>query len=79
MVQSAPPDRFVPRAFTYAYPLPLDADVPVARLAVFDVEQRRQRPVLSRPVEMLYYGGPRLEWSADGRTVLDGRISHAGP
>ncbi len=65
MVQSAPPDQFRPRSFSYAYPLAIDYEVPTSRLVIFDVERRRQIPVAAPALTMLYYGGPSVEWDAD--------------
>jgi len=65
IVQSAPPDQFRPRSFSYAYPLAIDYEVPTSRLVIFDVERRRQIPVAAPALTMLYYGGPSVEWDAD--------------
>jgi dipeptidyl aminopeptidase/acylaminoacyl peptidase len=67
MTQSAPPDQFRPKYFSYAYPLPVDFDLPTAKLVSFDVPRRRAITVWARPLNQLYYGGPALEWSADSR------------
>lgn len=65
MVQSAPPDQFRPKAFSYAYPLAVDYRLPSASLVLFDVERRRQVPVSAPPLTPLYYGGPSVQWAAD--------------
>lgn len=67
ITQSAPPDQFRPKYFSYAYPLPVDFDLPTAKLVAFDVPKRKQITVWARPLNQLYYGGPTLEWSADSR------------
>lgn len=67
IVQSAPPDQFRPKSFSYAYPLPVDYAVPMATMVVFDVERRRQTPVAAPPLALLYYGGPSVEWAADAK------------
>jgi dipeptidyl-peptidase-4 len=67
ITQSAPPDQFRPKYFSYAYPLPVDFDLPTARLVSFDVPRRKQITVWARPLNQLYYGGPSVEWSADSR------------
>jgi dipeptidyl aminopeptidase/acylaminoacyl peptidase len=65
ITQSAPPDQFRPKYFSYAYPLPVDHDLPTAKLVMFEVPRRRQIAVWARPLNQLYYGGPNLEWAAD--------------
>ena len=67
ITQSAPPDQFRPKYFSYAYPLPVDFDLPTAKLVSFDVPRRKQITVWAKPLNQLYYGGPALEWSADSR------------
>lgn len=65
MAQSAPPDQFRPKYFSYAYPLPVDFDLPTAKLMAFDVPRRKQITIWAKPLNQLYYGGPALEWTAD--------------
>jgi dipeptidyl aminopeptidase/acylaminoacyl peptidase len=65
ITQSTPPDQFRPKYFSYAYPLPVDFDLPTAKLVAFDVPRRRTITVWAKPLNQLYYGGPTLEWSAD--------------
>ena len=67
ITQSAPPDQFRPKYFSYAYPLPVDFDLPTAKLVSFDVPRRKSITVWAKPLNQLYYGGPTLEWSADSR------------
>jgi dipeptidyl aminopeptidase/acylaminoacyl peptidase len=69
MVQAAPPNDFRPRGFHYAYPLPVDEKLPTAKPVIFDIEQRKQIPVESRPINVLYYGGPNFTWFADGQRL----------
>ena len=65
MTLSAPRDQFRPKYFSYAYPLPVDFDLPTSKLVVFDVPKRKQTFVAARPLTQLYYGGPRVDWAAD--------------
>jgi len=67
MVQSAPPDDFRPRGFHYAYPLPVDGKLPTAKPVIFDLEQRKQIAVETKPLNVLYYGGPNFTWFADSQ------------
>jgi dipeptidyl aminopeptidase/acylaminoacyl peptidase len=67
ITQSAPPDQFRPKYFSYAYPLPVDWVLPTAKLVVFDVTRRRETLVAARPLVQLYYGGPTVEWFSDSR------------
>jgi dipeptidyl aminopeptidase/acylaminoacyl peptidase len=69
ITQSAPPDQFRPRYFSYAYPLPVDWILPTAKLVVFDVARRKQIDVAAKPLVQLYYGGPALEWFGDSRRL----------
>jgi dipeptidyl aminopeptidase/acylaminoacyl peptidase len=65
ITQSAPRDQFRPKYFSYAYPLPVDFDLPTGKLVAFDVPRRKQITVWAKPLNQLYYGGPALEWAAD--------------
>jgi len=65
ITQSAPKDQFRPKYFSYAYPLPVDFDLPTAKLVSFDVAKRKQITVWAKPLNQLYYGGPAVEWAAD--------------
>jgi len=67
MTQSAPPDRFRPFGVHYAYPLPVDARLPAATLVIFDLERRVPVTVQARPIELYYYGGPRVIWFSDSK------------
>jgi dipeptidyl aminopeptidase/acylaminoacyl peptidase len=67
MTQAAPPNDFRPKAFRYAYPLPVDWKLPTATPVIFDVERRIQIAVQARPIEMFYYGGPNFTWAPDSR------------
>jgi dipeptidyl-peptidase 4 len=69
ITQSAPPDQFRPKYFSYAYPLPVDWILPTAKLVVFDVARRKQIDVAARPLVQLYYGGPTVEWFGDSRRL----------
>jgi len=69
ITQSAPPDQFRPKYFSYAYPLPVDFDLPTAKLVVFDVARRKRIDVAGKPLTQLYYGGPTVEWSGDSRRI----------
>src|SRR5262245_13726903 len=69
ITQSAPPDQFRPKYFSYAYPLPVDFDLPTAKLVVFDVARRKRIDVAARPLTQLYYGGPTGEWAGDSRRI----------
>ena len=60
MVQSAPPDQFRPKSFSYAYPLPVDFEVPEAGLVIFDVESRRQTAVAAPPQSRVGIRQPAL-------------------
>ena len=70
MTQSAPRDQFRPKYFSYAYPLPVDFDLPTSKLVVFDIAKRKQITVAAKPLTQLYYGGPRVEWTADSRRFM---------
>jgi dipeptidyl-peptidase 4 len=67
MAQSAPPDQFRPKYYSYAYPLPVDWNLPTSRLVIFDVARRKRIEVAARPLTQLYYGGPSIEWFSDSR------------
>jgi dipeptidyl-peptidase 4 len=69
ITQSAPPDQFRPKYFSYAYPLPVDFDLPTSKLVVFDVTRRKRIDVAAKPLTQLYYGGPSVEWSGDSRRI----------
>jgi dipeptidyl aminopeptidase/acylaminoacyl peptidase len=69
ITQSAPPDQFRPKYFSYAYPLPVDFDLPTAKLVIFDVTRRKQINVAAKPLTQLYYGGPTVEWFGDSRRL----------
>ena len=70
MTQSAPRDQFRPKYFSYAYPLPVDFDLPTSKLVVFDIAKRKQIAVAAKPLTQLYYGGPRVEWTADSKRFM---------
>jgi dipeptidyl aminopeptidase/acylaminoacyl peptidase len=70
MTLSAPKDQFRPKYFSYAYPLPVDFDLPTSKLVVFDVPKRKHAVVAARPLTQLYYGGPRVDWSADSSRFM---------
>ena len=65
ITQSAPPDQFRPKYFSYAYPLPVDFNLPTSKLVVFDIASGKQIDVAAKPLTQLYYGGPSVEWSDD--------------
>ncbi len=69
ITQSAPPDQFRPKYFSYAYPLPVDFNLPTSKLVVFDVTRRKRIDVAGKPLTQLYYGGPSVEWSDDSRRI----------
>jgi dipeptidyl aminopeptidase/acylaminoacyl peptidase len=70
MALSAPKDQFRPKYFSYAYPLPVDFDLPTSKLVIFDIPRRKQTFVAARPLTQLYYGGPRVDWSADSQRFM---------
>jgi dipeptidyl-peptidase 4 len=70
MTQSAPRDQFRPKYFSYAYPLPVDFVLPTSRLVIFDIVKRKQIVVAAKPLTQLYYGGPRVEWTADSKRFM---------
>ena len=67
ITQSAPPDQFRPKYFSYAYPLPVDWVLPTAKLVVFDIPLRKEVVIAARPLVQLYYGGPTVEWFKDSQ------------
>ncbi|HTK28866.1 MAG TPA: DPP IV N-terminal domain-containing protein [Vicinamibacterales bacterium] len=67
ITQSAPPDQFRPKYFSYAYPLPVDWVLPTSKLVVFDIARRKQVAVGAKPLVQLYYGGPTVEWFNDSQ------------
>jgi dipeptidyl aminopeptidase/acylaminoacyl peptidase len=67
ITQSAPPDQFRPKYFSYAYPLPVDFVLPTAKLVVFDIPLRKEIVVAAKPLVQLYYGGPTVEWFGDSQ------------
>ena len=67
ITQSAPPDQFRPKYFSYAYPLPVDWVLPTAKLVVFEISHRKEIAVKAKPLAQLYYGGPTVEWFADSQ------------
>lgn len=69
ITQSAPPDQFRPKYFSYAYPLPVDFNLPTSKLVVFDVTRRKRIEVAGKPLTQLYYGGPSVEWSGDSQRI----------
>jgi dipeptidyl aminopeptidase/acylaminoacyl peptidase len=70
MTLSTPKDQFRPKYFSYAYPLPVDFDLPTSKLVAFDIPKRKQTWVAARPLTQLYYGGPRVDWAADSSRFL---------
>ncbi len=70
MTLSNPKDQFRPKYFSYAYPLPVDFDLPTSKLVVFDIPKRKQTFVAARPLVQLYYGGPRVDWAADSKRFM---------
>ena len=70
MTLSTPRDQFRPKYFSYAYPLPVDFDLPTSKLVVFDIPKRKQTFVAARPLTQLYYGGPRVDWAADSSRFM---------
>jgi dipeptidyl aminopeptidase/acylaminoacyl peptidase len=73
LVQSVPPDGSVrPVLYTFRYPMPGDADVAMAELMVFDVEQK-SKIVFDTPAEIVDYISPIqarwVWWSEDSRRV----------
>ena len=70
MTLSTPRDQFRPKYFSYAYPLPVDFDLPTSKLVVFDIPKRKQTFAAARPLTQLYYGGPRVDWAADSSRFM---------
>lgn len=70
MTLSNPRDQFRPKYFSYAYPLPVDFDLPTSKLVIFDMAKRKQTFVAARPLTQLYYGGPRVDWAADSKRFM---------
>ncbi len=58
LVQSSPPDGGRPRLFSYTYPLPGERTLPLARIIICDVAQRKIRMVDAPPIPLCYYGNP---------------------
>ena len=68
MAQNAPPDRYRPRHYIYAYPLAVDERVPANHVKLFDVPAASAVPVCGAPPTNQLYGfgtGPHFEWAAD--------------
>ncbi len=70
MTLSNPKDQFRPKYYSYAYPLPVDFDLPTSKLVVFDLVKNKQTFVAARPLTQLYYGGPRVDWSSDSKRFV---------
>lgn len=65
-VQSVPPDRLRPVAYTYAYPLPGEA-LSKAEPIVFDVERGQRIAIETDPINLEFQGGPGFEWDKESR------------
>ena len=65
-VQSVPPDRLRPVAYTYAYPLPGEA-LAKAEPIVFDIEAGKRIRVETEPINIEFQGGPGFEWDKESR------------
>ncbi|HWR36806.1 MAG TPA: DPP IV N-terminal domain-containing protein [Clostridia bacterium] len=65
-IQSVPPDRLRPIAYTYAYPLPGEA-LSRAEPIIFDVERGQRIAVQADPISMAFQGGPGFEWDKESR------------
>ncbi|MBS0421273.1 MAG: S9 family peptidase [Proteobacteria bacterium] len=70
VVQSTPPEGAAPRVFDYVYPMTGDEHVPTAQTVIVDAASAAIVRTDSPPREMLYYGGPVLEWTRDSAAVL---------
>ena len=68
-IQSVPPDRLRPVAYTYVYQLPGEW-LPRAEPLVFEVESGKRVPLQTAPIEMEFQGGPSFDWSADGKRIF---------
>ena len=74
LVQSVPKDGSIrPLLHSYAYPLPGDEVVPLARLVCADLDAGSVTAVNIDPIEVQYHGPPvygdGLWWSADSATI----------
>ena len=74
LVQSVPKDGSIrPLLHSYAYPLPGDEVVPLARLVCADINAGTLTAVNIDPIEVQYHGPPvygdGLWWSADSGTI----------
>ncbi len=74
LVQSVPKDGSIrPHLHSYAYPLPGDEVVPLARLVCADINAGTLTAVNIDPIEVQYHGPPvygdGLWWSADSGTI----------
>ncbi len=69
LVQSVPRHGYRPLAFTFPYALPGDVGIAQATPVIFEVPTRRAVPIVTAPLDQLYYGGPRFEWASDGSTA----------
>jgi dipeptidyl-peptidase 4 len=72
LVQSVNPDGPRPRLWSYAFPLPGDQIIPLARFSVFVPANGRRVDVASQPIQVLLYDPISLQqawWSEDGKTI----------
>jgi dipeptidyl aminopeptidase/acylaminoacyl peptidase len=75
-IQSVPPGRLRPIAFTYVYPLPGES-LPKAEPVIFEVATGKRIPLQSDAIEMEFQGGPSFDWSKDSKRVLFGTNGRA--
>ncbi len=67
VVQSVPKQGIRPVSYTYDYPLPGEVGVSRAEPVIFEIETRKVIPVQTEPLDLLYTGGPNLQWFPDSR------------
>ncbi|HUM04387.1 MAG TPA: DPP IV N-terminal domain-containing protein [Terriglobales bacterium] len=68
-IQSVPPGRLRPQAYTYVYQLPGEW-LPRAEPLVFEVGSGKRIPLQTDPIEMEFQGGPSLEWTKDSQRIF---------
>jgi len=67
VVQSVPKVGVRPVSYTYDYPLPGEVGLSRAEPVILEIETRKQIPVQTEPLDLLYTGGPSFRWHRDSR------------
>ncbi len=67
VVQSVPKTGIRPVSYTYDYPLPGEVGLSRAEPVILEIDSRKVIPVQTEPLDLLFTGGPNLQWLPDSR------------